>query len=237
MKANVFKWAGAFFLTASLLNSCIDSKTDPVGYGDAFIIVEIVGQDTLKGLGLHAFSYTEFTAVNVQLSADQNVQYTLQPYLGFGQDFTYNTPLAQFTQELPATGDYVFNATFRGGQTHSFFDKLYTTLVYPPTITKAEYVVGNQKLEVDWDRVSNADSYNVKMLNANGDILFVSPLLNRVTDFYSFDKNSQGWQTSTYPTDGQQMVIEVTSYLLEPGTYNNELQSIGKSRIPVAWGN
>jgi hypothetical protein len=237
MKTVFFKSLVVFFATSMLLTSCVDSEIDPVGYGDAYILVEIVGQDTLKGLGLHAFSYSEFSAVNVKLSDDENQTYTLQPYLGFNQDFVWSTPLNQYKKELPSAGDYIFNATFKSGHTHTFYDKLYATIVYPPTITKCEYVATNERVDVEWDRVSNADSYNVKLINENGDILFVSQVYNRMTDFYSFSKNTQGWQTSTYPTNGQTVFVEVAAYLLEAGTSNNELQSIGKARKSIVWGN
>lgn len=232
-----FKFLVTFFAATMLLTSCIDSETDPVGYGDAYILVEIVGQDTLKGLGLHAFSYSEFSAVNVKLSDDESQTYTLQPYMGFNQDFVWSTPLNQYKKELPATGDYVFTATFKSGHTQTFYDKLYATVVYPPEITKAEYVAANERVDVEWERVSNADSYNVKLINESGDILFVSQVYNRMTDFYTFSKSTQGWQTSTYPTNGQTVMIEVAAYLLETGTQGNELQSIGKSRLPIVWGN
>ncbi len=231
------KFFSTVVLSLFLLSSCIDSDIDPVGYGDAFIFVEIVDQDTLTGLGLHAFSYSEFTSVNVRLSGDDTKNYVLQPYLGYKQDFTWSTPIAEYSKTLPAAGDYIFEATFRGGQSHTFFDKLYSTLVYPPKILKAEFVSAGEKVEVEWQKVSNADSYNVKLLNSEGNILFVSPVFNRSTDFYSFSKNTNGWQSSSYPTAGQTVVVEVASYLLEPGTNQNELQSIGKSRQQITWGN
>lgn len=226
-----------FVLSLLLLPSCIDSDIDPVGYGDAFILVEVAGQDTLTGLGLHAFSYSQFTSVNVQLSSDASKSYVLQPYLGFSQDYVWTTPLAEYKKELPAAGDYTFSATFRGGHTHVFFDKLYNTVVFPPKIVKCIYNNTNRKVEVEWERVSNADSYNIKLLNSDGNILFVSPVFNRITDIYIFDKNTSGWQTSSFPAAGQSVTVEVASYLLEPGTNNNELQSIGKSRKVIVWGN
>jgi hypothetical protein len=225
------------FLSMIFLNSCIDSDIDPVGYGDAFILVEISGQDTLMGLGLHAFSYSEFTTVNVQHETDISKSYTLQAYLGYAQDFVWSTPRNEYSRALPVAGDYIFSATFRGGHTQVFYDKLYATVVYPPKLTKCLYNSDNQKVEVEWDRVSNADSYNVKLLNTDGDILFVSPVFNRITDIYIFDKSTQGWQTSSFPTVGQNVTVEVASYLLEVGANGNELQSVGKSRQVITWGN
>jgi hypothetical protein len=238
MKAVIMKFSILFLLTIPLLmSSCIDSETDPVGFGDAFILVEIVDQDTLMGLGLHAFSYSEFSSVSVQVTGHEDLVYTLQPYLGFKQDYVWNTPLAQYTSEPPVSGSYVFNATFKGGQTQTFSDMLNTAVVYPPEITSCEYVATSDLVDVEWETVTSADSYNVKLLAENGDILFVSPVFNRVTDNYSFGKTTQGWQTSTYPTNGQAVIVEVAAYLIEPGASNNELQSIGKAKSPIVWGN
>jgi hypothetical protein len=176
MKAFIIKFSILFLIAVPLsISSCIDSETDPVGFGDAFILVEIVNQDTLMGLGLHAFSYSEFSSVNVQVTGHSDLVYTLQPYLGFKQDFVWNTPLAEYKNAPPVSGDYVFNATFKGGQTQTFLDNLSTTIVYPPVITSCEYVAASDLVDVEWVTVTNADSYNVKLLAENGDILFVSP--------------------------------------------------------------
>ena len=131
----------------------------------------------------------------------------------------------------------MFNATFKGGQTQAFLDNLGTAIVYPPVITSCEYVAASGLIDLEWVTVTNADSYNVKLLAENGDILFVSPVFNRITDNYSFGKNTQGWQTSTYPANGQAVIVEVAAYLLETGASNNQLQSLGKSKYPVVWGN
>jgi hypothetical protein len=238
MKAVIMKISILFLLAVPfLMSSCIDSETDPVGFGDAFILVEIVDQDTLMGLGLHAFSYSEFSSVNVQVTGREDLVYTLQPYLGFKQDYVWNTPLAQYTSEPPVSGSYVFNATFKGGQTQTFSDILNSTVVYPPIITSCEYLATSDLVDVEWETVTNADSYNVKLLAANGDILFVSPVFNRVTDNYSFGKTTQGWQTSNYPANGQAVIVEVAAYLIESGASGNELQSIGKAKSTIVWGN
>lgn len=237
MKTKFFGKIGSILFATVVITSCIDPDVDPIGFGDAYVLVEINGRDTLKGLGLHAFSYSEFSSVFVNLSSDESKVYTLQPYMNYHQDFVWNTPRNQFKKELPEAGDYVFNATFKTGQTYTFYDRLYSTIVYPPKITKCQYVTANERVNVEWETVANADTYNVKLLNANGDVLFVSQVLNRITDNFLFNKNSQGWQTSSYPANGQELMVEVSAYLVEVGARNTELQSIGKSRYPLVWGN
>ena len=235
----LFLTSSMFFLLTGLLltTSCLETDIDEEGFGDAYILVEIVGGDTLKGLGLHAYSYSDFSAVVANLSGESSQSYTLQPYLGYKQDFIWSTPLAQFKKELPAAGDYVFNATFASGDTHTFYDRLLSGYVAPPEIVSCVFTGSNQSVEVKWKTDSKTDSYNVKLMTEQGEILFVSPVYDRFTETYTFNKNTQGWQTSAYPTDGQNLLVEVSSYLLEAGGINNQLQSIGKSRIALKWGN
>lgn len=217
--------------------SCFDNETDLAGYGDAYILVEQSGEDTLKGLGLHAFSYSAFSSVVVTLSGNSSVTYTLDPYEDYPQDYIWTTPLAQYTQTLPPTGSYVFNATFTDGQSLLFSDNLTAAYLQPPKIKSCQYVKQTARVSVEWETVKNADAYNVKLLNTEGEYLFVSPAYNSTITNYSFSTDSQGWQSSdSYPVDGQVVIVELAAYLLEPQGGSDELQSISKSRIQISWG-
>lgn len=235
MKMNFIKPAAALLSSALLVSSCVNTEPDTTGYGDVYILTEIVDGDTLKGLGLHAFSYSEFTSVNVEFSGPQGQTYVLEPYMGYNQDFVWTTPANEYSETLPAAGDYVFNATFRNGEVKTFYDKLYSTLVYPPLITKCEMNASTREVELKWNKVSNADSYNVKLMNDEGDILFVSRVYNNLTEEYRFSKNTDGWQAASYPADGDSVVVELVAYLLEPATMSNDLQCIGKSKKTIVW--
>lgn len=235
MKMNFFKPALVAVSAALLVSSCVSTDPDTTGYGDAYILTEIVDGDTLKGLGLHAFSYSEFTSVNVELSGSQGQTYVLQPYMGYSQDYVWTTPLNEYSETLPAAGDYVFNATFRNGEVKTFYDKLYGTVVYPPAITKCEMNASTREVELTWNKVSNADSYNVKLMNDEGDILFVSKVYNNMTEEYRFSKNTDGWLSAAYPANGDSVVVELVAYLLEPATMSNDLQCIGKSKKTIVW--
>jgi hypothetical protein len=220
-----------------LLSSCIDNEVDLSAFGDAYILVEVNGQDTVKGLGLHAYSYSEFKSVVVNAAGNQSQTYTLAPYLDFKQDYLYTTPLSQFSKTLPAKGEYIFNATFLDGQTLAFYDILTSDFIVPPKITKCVYFKDTEKVEVEWEKVKLADAYNVKLIDQSGKILFVSSAYNNSTTVFSFGSGTQGWQSSaSVPAEGQVVKVEVAAYLMEPTIVQDELQSISKTRVEITWG-
>jgi hypothetical protein len=215
--------------------SCL-KEADYEGFGDAYFVVENAGQDTLKGLALHAFSYSEFLSVTVTMQGNSAINYELEPYLGYNQDFVWKTPANQLSTSLPPTGDYVFNAIFRGGQTSLFYDKLTSEYILPPVIEICEYVASVRRVDVEWQDVAKADVYNVKLLNLNDTVLFVSEVYNKNITNFSFGENTRGWQTSAYPQTGQEVRVEVAAYLLEPGKSLDEIQAVSKSGQNIIWG-
>ncbi len=225
----------AIILISSMFGSCL-KETDYEGFGDAYFIVENVGEDTLKGLAFHAFSYTEFLSVTVTLQGNPEINYDLEPYLGYNQDFVWKTPANQFSTSLPPIGDYVFNAIFRGGQATIFYDKLTSAYILPPVIDVCEYVTSVKRVDIEWQDVAKADVYNVKLLNMNDTVLFVSEVYNSNITNFSFGETTKGWQTSSYPATGQEVKVEVAAYLLEPGKSLDEIQAVSKSRRTIIWG-
>lgn len=224
-------------LISLLLASCIDNEVDVTGQGDAFILVEINGQDTVMGLGLHAFSYFDFKSVTVTVTGNPSLSYTLAPYLNYQQDYFWDTPLSQYSKTKPATGEYVFNAVFTDGKTLLFNDVLTSDIISPPKIKSCTYVKLNSRVEVEWEKVQLADVYNVKLLDHDGKILFVSSIFNNGTTSFYFGADTQGWQSSTsFPATGQIVAVQITAYLMEPGQEPNDLQCIASSRAEITWG-
>jgi hypothetical protein len=237
MKTNFNSKIAYIVFISLLLSSCIDNEVDLTGFGDAYILVEVNGQDTVKGLGLHAYSYSEFKSVVVNVTGNQSLTYTLAPYLDLKQDFVYTTPLSQYAKTLPATGEYIFSAVFTDGRTLALYDRLTTDIISSPKVTRCAYVKQSAAVEVEWEKVKLADAYNVKLIDQSGKILFVSPAYNNSTTTYSFGSNTQGWQASTsVPAEGQVLKVEVAAYLMEPTLVQDELQCISKTRSEITWG-
>ncbi len=236
MKTSIHKPIVILALLPLLFTSCFDSGVDLEGYGDAYILVSSDGQDSLKGLGLHAFSYSEFSSVMVSLTENPDTSFTLNPYMGYKQDFVYLTPKERYSESLPPAGDYVFNATFSDGESLKFFDKLTNEIIFPPEILLCAWVAANERVDVKWETVDKATYYNIKLLNMAGELLFVSPAYNSYATNYSFGLSSQGWISSVQPAAGDMVKVEVAAYMTEGESNEDNLQCISRSVREIRWG-
>lgn len=217
-----------------IFSACQRKDPELSGFGDAFIKVEVVGSDTLYGLALHAFSFTSFASVEV---TQGDRLYTLEPYLGFEQDYLYMTPVKEMSATRPPAGEYQFNALYEDGRTMVFSDRLYTSVARPARITECRYNRDSQLAEIAWLADQHNDAYNIKAFHTNGELLFVSRVYNNDSDYYAFGRNTQGWQTGNLPVNGQELIIEITAYLNQPETKGEKLQSIALSRQSLIWMN
>lgn len=234
MKSIVLKISLLLTMSTLLFFSCINSDVEPDGYGDVYILMEVIDGDTLTGLGMHAFSYYGFHSVTAHHIDNEETVYTLKSYLDkYDSDYVWATAKENYSKETPPKGMYLFEATYAGGRTLTFSDDLYQSTVAPPKITTCEYVLGI--VEVEWNRLANADAYNVKMWNAEGNIIFVSPRFNSYISTYSFDIKTDGWQKSTYPSIGDIVTVSVEAFLFEPGS-SNYFQCISISKHSFTWG-
>jgi len=236
IKMSVLMRFGLVLTMPAVLLSCLSDEEVLTGYGDAYVVVEIAGQDTLKGLGLHAFSFSEFARVIVTPPAGSDTTYTLAPYLGYKQEFFLEQPLAEFSKTLPLAGTYVFNAQFTDGQSLLFSNDLTTDYILPPEITLCVYDVSGQRVDVVWKEVAKASSYNVKLIGKEEKILFVSDELSGRGNDFSFTRNTPRWQTTDYPASGDSVVIEVSAYLKEKNSSQGFLQSVSRARKKFVWG-
>ncbi len=219
---------------AFILGGCLRDDPELSGFGDAFIRVEVSGSDTLYGIGLHAFSYTNFSSVEVNIG---EIIYILAPYLEYRQDFVFETPKEELTTIRPQEGEYIFNALYPDGRSMVFSDRLYTSFARPVRITECRFNRDTNVAEIAWLADKRNDAYNIKVFNAEGDLLFVSLLYNNDSDYYAFGRNTQGWQTSNLPLAGQELLVEISAYLNQPDTKGEKLQSIAFSRHSLIWFN
>jgi hypothetical protein len=233
----MLKKAVYIFSLVLVLASCKDVVYKPTGAGDANIITVVTDHDTLFGLGLHAYSDFEFSSVTAYRVGD-TIDYTLTPFNSAKTDMSYETPLNKMSHTLPAAGTYTFNATFPDDQLMVLTDNLSSAYVLPPKITQCEYSSAIHSVIVSWGEILDTDILNIKLYNQNRDLLYISPTINKSVVMFTFSKENEGWQTKTYPVAGQQLIVQISTFLLEPlnGGATN-IQATGRIEKTITWGN
>ena len=214
--------------------SCDDEEIVATGQGDAFIISRVAGQDTVFGLALHGFGNKDFTSVSVVDGED--TPYQLSSYNGYPYDFFYETPENDFTVELPYTGNYNFSFAFITAETYEDADVLSTGVIFPANITKYEYNSDNEQIELEWDRMDDADFIVVYLEDTDGVPVFVSRSLSGSTTSFNIAAGTVGWD-SYVPETGHPYRVLIRAYMYEAnGQRDLNIQAESIATSSVNWG-
>ncbi len=237
MKRIFFNGIYIVFGVLFIMVSCQKAEFQPSGKGDVLYIVKIIDSDTLFGLGLHAYSYDNFSSVKSYHEDDETVKYNLAPIDGQANDVSYETPESAMTTQMPALGDYIFNAVFPGGEVLSFNDELEEHYILPPVISKCEYNNTRDAVEIEWQQQDDAELYSIRLYNSANELLFISEPLTGDNTSYSFDEHTNYWQVTDRPGAGELVTIEFSVYIFETENGGDlNLQASGRIEKEINWG-
>jgi len=217
--------------------SCKEIEYKPSGAGDALIITLVTESDTLFGLGLHAYTYDHFSSVIVYHSDDMSRKYTLEPFEGYDNDLSYETPLAEMSQNIPSVGEYIFQATFPGDELLTFSDVLSSKYVLPPVIETCEYNYELDKVIVNWGEITGDEVLSIKLYNLQRGLLFISQAIDKSLMTYMFGNQSEGWFSDVLPVPGEDYIVEISTYIFEQNSSGSlNIQSVGRIEKTITWG-
>lgn len=216
------------------LASC-DKEEKVTVVGDVYVVTQLLGQDTLYGLSIHAYSFDPFSTVSVVPDGDPGTTYHLAAYPGFKTDFYYDTPEAELSAEKPTTGNYHFTAVFESGEVLETDDVLHSTILYPPVIKECSYDVVSAKATVEWETVTGADIYVIKLYDGD-DLVFLSPALGSATKKVDFSGSSSSWGQNYQPGNGANFRMVLSAFKYEPGGDSYNVQASTNNESILVWG-
>ncbi len=222
-------------LTVIGFTACNEEAADVSVAGDAYIITKKIGQDTLNGLALHAYSFSGFTNVSVTSGTDATKSYTLGKYFGQSNSYYYETPTNQYAASLPVAGAYNFTATFENGEVKTDQDILTTDVLKLPTLTKCEYNSTDHKAELNWTVLPNANIYVVKIYDGNNWV-FVSQALPGAQTTYSISYPGNGWDSSFSPVAGKAYTVVFCAFRYETNGSDYDIQATSEIEHSLTWG-
>ena len=236
MKKIILFVFGAVLLSVT---SCNNDDPDPQGYGDAFIMSKLQEADgdgeptVVYGLYLATGAiYGTFSSVNVTAGT---ASYTLQKNTETG-DFYYET--TNYGTTLPEKGTYTFSYAFTSGDMATSANVLTEKVLAPANITASAF--SNNKIELKWDKVTDASVIYVRLKDSQDKIVFSSstssaPYLAGDKTEYSISTAAGTWKSSYTPTNGATYTAEVIALLAENAT-SNYLQAQSVASTSVVWG-
>jgi len=222
-------------LLSFILISCDKTEDQATGAGDAIIFAKKSGTNTVYGLLLYAYTFSEFQNVKVTLASDPTKSYSLKANQGYKTTFTFETPESELSATKPLAGTYNFTAIFENGAGDEFQDVLSDKSLAVPTINKGEYNSSKSLLEIEWASLADASVYSIHIMDGTKQV-FGSNELGSLVKSYAISANGGGWAAGFSPESGKTYTIRLFAYLFESegNTYN--LQASAMAEKEFIWG-
>lgn len=227
----------SFAVVASLaiLTSCNKKEESVTVAGDVYVVTQRSGDDILYGLCIHAYSFYAFSNVTVNPVTEPGTTYHLQGYPGFKTDFYYDTPEAELSTEMPATGNYHFVANFENGKTDIDDDILSADFLVPPVIKECSFDATKNKAVIEWEKVTGADLYVIKLYDGD-DLVFLSPALDPSLTKVDFGGTGTSWGQNYTPDAGTNFKMRFSAFKYEAGGDSYNVQASTFSDATLLWG-
>lgn len=222
-------------LVAAILSSCLKTDDQASGTGDVIVVSKKIGNNTVYGISLYAYTFSAFKSVTVASSSDASKTYTLSANQGYKTSFYYETPDAEFSSQTPSAATYTFSAVFENGSTATFQDVLSDKVLTVPTIENLEYDSVKNTLKVSWTKIANADSYAISILDGQTVVFGSTELASSLTS-YTISATGGGWAVSSPPVKGKTYTIKLFAFLYESGANSYNVQATALTEAPAIWG-
>lgn len=223
-------------IVVAIMTSCLKTDDQASGTGDVIVVTKKIGSNTVYGISMYAYTFSEFKSVTVTSSSDASKTYTLAANQGYKSNFYYETPDAEYSTQPPLASTYNFSAVFNNGSSASFQDVLSDKVLPVPTIEKMEYDGVKNSLKVTWTKITSAGSYAINILDGQK-VIFSSAELSPSLTSYTVSATGNGWASSSPPVSGKNYTVKLFAFLYESGANAYNVQATAFAVVPMTWGN
>lgn len=234
-------FTAAAALIAATFNACIEDP-EPAALevvADAFVQKTVQDGEVKYAPAFWVFANKSLESVTAEGPEDET--WELKKDESSSQVFNLFPETTQYTDSIPATGDYTFTVTSTqsGEAPVTIVDKLENKELDIVIIDSTEY--DNSRLKITWEAVEDADSYLVRLYDDSDNLIFISPAIADNKTDYSFGSIDSGWaSTSDKAMTGESYRVELLALLYEStSTSTNEdynIQFISFSSKDIVWG-
>lgn len=206
---------------------------------DAYVIKKMIDDEIQFGTAFFAYGNKAIaTATVIPPSGAADDSFELE--VTESSVFTYYKEPApeDFSPNYPIQGEYIFDVETNEGETLQQTDILESGLLEIPEITEVTYHISAETMSVEWEAPEGADGHVVKLLNENGDVVFVSYTLISTAEDYEINQSSGNWDGTAYT--GDNYTLQVHAFTYEAGVVQEELlyniKEIAIGEKQITWG-
>lgn len=223
-----------FLIVAGLASCNDDDEVAPFQViGEAVIVKRVINQETQYARYFYAYGNQPMTSAEVDLPEGGTIT--------LSEDQTersyYDMPeIEDFTDTVPPIGQFEFTVVNQGIE-HFDTETLEFNDLAIPVIDSVSY--SNQKIYVGWEipTTDKPDSYLVRLVDDEHNIVFSGVLLNNTADVYYIEASSNGWIEAP---EQKAYNVELWAYKYEDGISGNDVHfnvnDLSIASTQVIWG-
>jgi hypothetical protein len=239
-RRKVMKKILLILITGITLVSCDNNNNDQFDVAsDVYAINRIFDDEIRTALAYYAYADQSIMSASVALPGNGgNIE--LKDFPGSLYTMAKEPEDSEYKAISPAEGIYTFTVKSSNGVTIQQQDSLDYVHLAIPHFTKTNFAGIPVYLETEWNLIPGADSYNVKMFDLEGKLIFTSFIVgNNVNQYIITGSSASGYWTELV-TENQQYLLQINAIVYDSDAnssnyvYNVSEISIGEKLI--TWG-
>lgn len=222
-----------FIIAVVGLVACNENGVAPFdAVGDVFVIKKMEGEELVYSKSYFVYGNQTITWAKVVNETDEELD------LEEVDDNKLSFALKEeYLPEMPEEGLYQF-IVMNEDMEYEDVDELVFEDIQIPTIT--DITVENERLELEWEAGENDEFHTVRILNDEGELIYLGSLLGSSEDNFVLDQGlgNESWE-SGYPNIGDTYTLELHAVLFEEGANNRDylynIQEIAIAETEIVW--
>jgi len=240
MKAKrFFKNAMLLLIAGFTINSCNDFDEELEVLTDVYVINKKFDSEVRSANAYYVYANKTLSEATVTIPNNGGV-IQLESLTGSIYTFAKEPVDSDYKTTAPIEGSYVFNIQGSNGETMQVPDLLDYGNLGIPQFTKIKFSGTPVIMELEWNLVTGADGYVVKMFDLEGNLVFNGYSIDDNFNKYTVTGSSNSGYWSQSAVDGRSYMLQLNAFSYDAEAnqtnyiYNVSEISIGESQIE--WG-
>jgi hypothetical protein len=226
-------------LTGLTVVSCNDNEEPLDVITDVYVINKMFDNEVKSAATYIAYANKELLSVSVVFpNSAGNI--ALESYPGSIYTMAKEPKDADYKTTAPVNGSYSFTIQSADGETLQVPDILSYEGLDIPEFTKITFSGTPFILDLEWNDVTDADGYVVKMFDTDGKLIFNGYSVGADVNKYTVNGTSNSGFWSTPAVNGESYVLQLNAFSYDAeanaSNYVYNLSEISLAETQIEWG-
>lgn len=221
----------------AIFTSCDKKEVVFDAVGDIYVVKRILNNEIVYAPTYYLYGNKSMSSVTVTPPEGETDAFSLEAYQNNTYTFYKGIDENDFSLTKPTVGNYTFDVIDAEGTVFQSSDLFGNNEIDLPVITEVTYDVNNSYFYLSWDLVTNADAYNIKLFDSDGELVYNSVALTSTSDEFSITANDGYWLET--PSNNKIYSFELNAFLFDSDATDNDwsynIQLIAVADTVATW--